>query len=328
MARQAAAEKLGFYPAPLEAIDMIAHRVTADPDAVIVDPCAGEGEAVAYLADKLGVSRDRIVASELEGFRSAALSGRLPTSRVSKSTDFQSAYFPRHMATLLYLNPPFDNEAGHLSHRCELTFLARATSMLRTGGVLAMILPANRVPEIRTFVHNWYTQANKYEFPERVRRFREVIVLATKRKKPLFDQYADHRVLEYPYNGAVYHAGPGKLFEIEKQQYTDQELEKLLKVDPLLNQSVAFEHRKASRPPLQLGIGHVALLLAAGHLNGRVHKKGEPPHVVRGTSRKVEVTKETIVAGNDTTAVMQEKIELVIRKVDQRGVIEELTNDA
>ena len=41
-------------------------------------------------------------------------------------------------------------------------------------------------------------------------------------------------------------------------------------------------------PPLALGIGHVALLLASGHLDGVVRAEGGPPHAVRGTARKRE----------------------------------------
>jgi hypothetical protein len=326
--RLAGQEKLGFYPAPLEAIDMIAQKVTADPQAVIVDPCAGEGEAVAALADRLGLDHSRIVASELEVNRSEALAARLPTARVSKATDFQSSYVPRDLATVVYLNPPFDSEIGHLGSRCEETFLARATNMLAPDGVLVFILPEHRLPAVRLFLHNWYHSCNKLLFPKDARRFSEVAVLAVKRKKALADRNYPYNFLDAAYIPAFYHAGAGRLFDIEKRGYTDQELERLMKIDPLLSEAgcSSVSQLEKIRPPLTLGLGHVALLLAAGHLNGRVAKAGEPPHVVRGTSRKVEFEKSKTVAGSDTTVVTQERIELVIRKVDQTGVIEELQN--
>src|SRR5260370_10789762 len=74
-------------------------------------------------------------------------------------------------------------------------------------------------------------------------------------------------------------------------------------------------------PPLALGIGHVALLLASGHLDGVVHPEGGPPHVVRGTSRKREYVADvtdTVNADGSTTTktTIAEKIELMVRTVD------------
>lgn len=79
-------------------------------------------------------------------------------------------------------------------------------------------------------------------------------------------------------------------------------------------------------PPLPLGTGHVALLLASGHLNGVVQPDGQPPHVVRGTSRKrafvADVTEAENPDGSTTTrTTISERIELVIRTVDHAGRI-------
>jgi hypothetical protein len=79
-------------------------------------------------------------------------------------------------------------------------------------------------------------------------------------------------------------------------------------------------------PPLALGIGHVALLLASGHLDGVVQPEGKQPHVVRGTSRKreyvSEVTHTTNEDGTTTTkTTISERIDLVIRTVDLTGQI-------
>jgi hypothetical protein len=79
-------------------------------------------------------------------------------------------------------------------------------------------------------------------------------------------------------------------------------------------------------PPLALGIGHVALLLASGHLDGVVHPEGRPPHVVRGTSRKREYVADvtdTVNADGSTTTktTISERIELMVRTVDRSGDI-------
>lgn len=79
-------------------------------------------------------------------------------------------------------------------------------------------------------------------------------------------------------------------------------------------------------PPLALGIGHVALLLASGHLDGVVHPEGKLPHVVRGTSRKREYVADVTETENDDGSVTKkttiaEKIELMVRTIDLAGNI-------
>ena len=79
-------------------------------------------------------------------------------------------------------------------------------------------------------------------------------------------------------------------------------------------------------PPLPLGIGHVALLLASGHLDGIDYPDGQLPHVVQGTTPKhsfiSDVTDTENSDGNTTTrTTISERIELVIRTVDGTGNI-------
>ena len=84
-------------------------------------------------------------------------------------------------------------------------------------------------------------------------------------------------------------------------------------------------------PPLPLSTGHTALLVAAGQLNGIVRPKGEPPHVVRGTTSKVERVVDSSVIENDdgsvtTKETRTEIIQLTVRTVDEHGVIHTFTS--
>ena len=82
-------------------------------------------------------------------------------------------------------------------------------------------------------------------------------------------------------------------------------------------------------PPMSLNKGHRAMLLAAGHLDGRVCPPGEPPHVVRGTATKqsyvqsVETHEEQ--DGDVTKTVIAEKIMLTVRVATVDGRILTLT---
>jgi hypothetical protein len=78
--------------------------------------------------------------------------------------------------------------------------------------------------------------------------------------------------------------------------------------------------------PLALGVGHIALLLAAGNLDGVVRPNDEPPHVVRGTADKVEYVAEQSDSENEdgsvtTKTTIAEKIVLTVRVVGPDGVI-------
>ena len=77
------------------------------------------------------------------------------------------------------------------------------------------------------------------------------------------------------------------------------------------------------------GIGHRAMLLASGHIDGLISPADEPPHVIRGTAAK-----DSYVASSDTNeddngnvttrTVISEKPRLVIRVLDAQGNITNL----
>src|SRR5213078_269087 len=112
-------------------------------------------------------------------------------------------------------------------------------------------------------------------------------------------------------------AGTGpRIFE--KVEPTEPELQRLLANSPLRSHLMAPAPVPLPAPPLPLGVGHVALLLAGGHLDGVVQPEGQRPHVVRGTSRKrayvsdVTETAETDGSATKRTTI-SERIDLVIR---------------
>jgi len=160
-----------------------------------------------------------------------------------------------------------------------------------------------------------------------------VTVFGQKRSRPMIDQSDPKRSLAP--NGFIYDIPPGigpKVFQ--KLEPTEPELEQMLANSPLRSHLTVLPEVPLPSPPLALGIGHVALLLASGHLDGVVHPEGKPPHVVRGTSRKREfvsdVTDTLNPDGSTTTkTTISEKIELVVRTVDLTGDIHTfLENDS
>ena len=113
--RLAAQAKLGFYPAPPEAVAeaMKYLRGPSFETGYALDPCAGKGEALAQLCRGLGL---RPYAIELDEKRSEDchrtissddLQGKVlaPASFFGCTATFQSFSF-------VWLNPPFDDEVG------------------------------------------------------------------------------------------------------------------------------------------------------------------------------------------------------------------------
>ena len=108
----------------------------------------------------------------------------------------------------------------------------------------------------------------------------------------------------------------------------------MLASSPLRSHLSTLANIPLPSPPLALGIGHVALLLASGHLDGVVHPDGQQPHVVRGTARKREfisdITETVNEDGSTTTkTTISERIDLVVRTVDLTGKLRTFmeTND-
>jgi hypothetical protein len=122
MARLASVVKQGFYPAPPQAIaGILRHLKIPDPppdpkfkpeDVNILDPCSGEAKALVQLAEGLGVSRNHVFAVELNASRAARIAAAYPDVRLLGPCSFEATRITRHSFSLVYLNPPFDDELG------------------------------------------------------------------------------------------------------------------------------------------------------------------------------------------------------------------------
>jgi hypothetical protein len=112
-------------------------------------------------------------------------------------------------------------------------------------------------------------------------------------------------------------------------EMTEKELLAALAKSPLRRHLEVAEALPLRSPPVSLNKGHRAMLLAAGHLDGRVCPPGESPHVVRGTATKqsyvhsVETHEEA--DGDVTKTVIAEKIMLTVRVATVDGRILTLT---
>jgi hypothetical protein len=319
----------GFYPAPPEAV---AHAATflrppvREPFAIL-DPCAGEGAAIRQLGDLLGCPQEMTFAIELDDSRADKVRATLPEAKVLAPASFFGCRASLNSFSFIWLNPPFDH--GYGGHRIEDQFLLTATDWLMPGGVMALVCPedvASEYSDARRHFAIYYENCQIVPFPEKHRQFDEVLVFGHKRARPQVDHWrsASWESVQAQ-DGFIYQIPPRfgpRVFQ--KVEPTESELQRMLANSPLRLHLTTPPTTPLPSPPLALGIGHVALLLASGHLDGVVQPEGRPPHVVRGTSRKREFVasvSDTLNPDGSTTkrTTISERIELVIRTVDLTG---------
>jgi predicted RNA methylase len=320
----------GWFAAPPDAVAMIAAQLQA-PAApfTILDPCAGTGAALRQLAELLGCPMENTFAVELDEQRAEECRLALPGAKVLGPASVFGCRATYGSFSFALVNPPFDSELSD-SGRTEADFLATVTEWLMPGGMLAFVCPERVIgayTNARQQLRQWYERVTVLPFPEHCRDFNEVVVLAVKRSEPVqVSGYATGGWDEAP-EGHVYRipAGDGpRVFR--KVEPTEAEWRQLLAASPLRKHLAVSPPARVPSPPLALGSGHIALLLASGHLDGLVCPPGEGPHAVRGVSRKVEYvaseTENEDEKGRVTRkTVKSERIQLVVRTVDATGAL-------
>lgn len=185
--------KLGFYPAPPEVIPLIASHLVVpevDPEKatknqlLILDPCAGEGEAIHQLGGCLGMPDSNIYTIELDHIRSGRIRDKWPESNHLGPAGFHGTHITPASFGCAYVNPPFDNELSG-GKREEQGFVERSTMLLVPGGVLVLVCPESAIVSNRNFIRYLdahYEDGALYRFPTEFRRFKELVYFGRKRK--------------------------------------------------------------------------------------------------------------------------------------------------
>jgi hypothetical protein len=324
--------KGGYYAAAPEAVAAVLERLrpSDDGECLILDPCAGEGKALLQLAQGLHAIPYGI---ELSEDRAALVRESLPEGQSLAPADFLRCAISYRSFSFIWCNPPYDYATGD-EGRVESQFLERAVPLLADNGVLALVCPEDVAGSFHTtnFFQERFHDVSAMPFPEKVRKYNETIVLGQKRKLPNTEDYSSYRWdrLDTWMNlRTVYKLPPGERpRQFRKLEPTDAELSRLVAQSPLRFhiQRPADKLSYRPRPPMSPGIGHRAMLLASGHIDGLICPPNEPPHVIRGTA-----TKDKYVASCDenededgsvtTRTVISERPRLVIRVLDSQGNI-------
>jgi hypothetical protein len=355
--RLEAQARMGYYPIPDPVMRLIAHRLFApDPSSVTaIDPCCGEGLALRTLARELDIPGENLYAVELDAARTAAARDALPGAVFPTLEDgteadccgFESLSCPSGVFSLVYLNPPFDDELGG-GRRTEHEFFQRAVRLLRPGtGLMVLVAPIkifDRNAEFCKSLDCYLEDTELWTFPEEHRRFREAVLVGRRRARPQssldpdgdFPLWADCWSRRDDWTNPV---GPGPARDVlpgerpkrfVKTDFTPEELLAALNASPLRAAFRPASDVPPEPPGMSLGSGHQALLVMSGLTDGVVLRPGEVPFAVRGTVFKEKFVDHEKGEYNPETAtsktVVSESFVNRVRCVEPDGTFYTFTN--
>jgi SAM-dependent methyltransferase len=292
--------KLGFYPLPPAEANRLRSWLNFQDQFSALDPCVGDGVAFAHLvrdtrAHRCGIEIDAYRAEQARALGIETL-----------QADAMDVRCPAESLSLLYLNPPYDWEAGASNNRrLECVFLERTYRWLKPGGVLVFVIPQPRLAKCARLLCEQFTdlRVNRLTEPACLQ-FKQIVVLASRSKR--HTRLSDAALLEATRcledlatrpDLPCLSATPDVKYDVPGSEpivLTHAGIP-LDEVEDLLLESAAY--RQASRlllprqrdvrgrPLTPLHGGHVGLLCTAGMLNG-VFGEGEDRHIAHWRSVK------------------------------------------
>jgi len=285
--RLAGRARLGFYPLPIPEAERI-RRFLAFPDqqCCALDPCVGDGAALAEITSEKRVLRHGI---ELD-------SGRADQARAKEIEVVHGNCFdvqrPVESFSVVYLNPPYDFEISEeRAQRMEKLFLEHLYRWLKPGGVLVLIVPARRIADCTVLLSRHFRDVRVYRLtePESVR-YGQVALFGVRRTRQERERLRDAEIIQAQLWLAsaesevqklsplprepdhLYAAPPGATVRLVHRGLPLDEIEDLLPKSSAYRQASAVLFAKQAdltgRPLTPLHGGHVGLLCTAGMLNG------------------------------------------------------------
>lgn len=268
--------KAGYYPTPPSIVNFLMTRLELGEGVAALDPCCGAGDALGRLCAVLGAEGFGI---ELERERARAARQKLGEVRTGDALQHEARGF-----SLLYLNPPYDTDAGQ---RLERRFLEHYAPSLVPGGLLVFIIPEPVIEDCRELLEYEFAQLGAWRFPpEEYAAYRQVIVTGHKRSSlSTFERLPAVQSLEaMPMLKLCGGIEPA----VRRTQMDVTELLEEVGASALwtdLWQKTA-PPSSAFRPLHRVREGHLALLIAAGMLNGVVVEHGGRRLLVKGFTEK------------------------------------------
>jgi hypothetical protein len=289
---------MGFFPLPISEAQRIRRFLTFPPvgPCSTLDPCVGDGVAFEAITSGTRVSRYGI---ELDSYR--ALEARERIENVVQGNALET-HCPAESISLLYENCPFDHELGQdRNQRVEQIFLSHTYRWLKPGGVLVLLIPAERLRECSGILASQFRNARVYRLSEPACvRYKQVVLLGVRRSRRERERRPDEEITRARLQYASLARNPSQLPVLPDEADTIyaapesgpvqlvyrglplDEIEDLLPVSSAYRQAGRLLFPEPSgisgRPLIPLKGGAIGLLAVGGGLDG-VFGSGSDRHI-------------------------------------------------
>ena len=312
--------KAGYFPTDEPTLERaLAALSPGNGPMNLIDPCAGEGVALAEAAHALGRTAVKAFAVEYDAER-ASHARQLVDHCIHG--DLMDTFISRNAFGLLWLNPPYGDLSrgadGNLGYqgkgraRLEKLFYQKTLSLLQYGGVLVFIIPHYVLDaELVGWLTRHYTALRVFRAVAET--YQQVVIFGVRqRQRDLLaadakavrerllsigagDIEAEELPLEWPYEPyavPVAQSAPEHFYRVsmEPEQFA-QEVSRLQGLWPQ-SETLLGAAQQSLRPPARgLSHWHLALALAAGAISGVVKSPSGRVMVVKGDTHKGKNTK-------------------------------------
>ena len=351
--RLAAQAKAGFYPTPEPIYNSIAKylvcRKSQNGSVIrILDPCAGTGEPIASIAEFLGKNAE----IETYGIEISQERGEIAKKNLTKCliADYQSTRISNRAFSLLYLNPPYDDDTLNTplelkqTQRHELGFLKNCLKYLIPQAVLVYLIPQTRISTriARVLSYN-FENIKVFRFPpEAYEQFKQVVIFAELKKTPAKDPLDEKWLAKCGRKEAlvpdVSTSWLKNRYEVPQVSPKQKNHRVLFSTNAIKPDDLAFEVKKfglvdeiiqifdathvvdlKTRPIMPMRHGHLAQALASGIMNGVVRdENGDNPLLVKGLTRKIVETRRQ-GSGENAKIIETERVKIVVKAFNRDG---------
>jgi hypothetical protein len=304
--------KNGYYPTDEVTLGRILQALDVAGDQLrILDPCCGEGTALAEVKHHLGECGAGVQALGIEFDRERAWHAKQLLDR-AVHCDFQDAHVSPRSIGLLFLNPPYGDvvsdkaaiaEPSAKRERLEKILYRRAVHWLQFGGVLVLIVPHYVLDaEFSALLSRHFDRLQVFMAPEK--RFKQCVIFGVKRRADV-PELSVQRLLESVGSGElppelpetwvdVPYMVPRSLpeFSFQAIRIDAEQLANELERSPGHSLWPGFRRlfsaysRGHRRPLRDLSDWHLALALAAGQISGVVESDSGRRLLVKGDTFK------------------------------------------
>jgi 16S rRNA G966 N2-methylase RsmD len=328
----------GHYPTPDRVAQWLRPWLHADNgrgEVRVCDPCCGTGRALTALTRFLSTP---VVTVGVEIHTGRAHEAQDMLTRVV-AADVQTVHCTPGAFSLLFLNPPYDDDAA--GRREEAAFLRHTLPWLAPRGVLVYLIPIQRLlhRQILTLLTTWCSDLTIVRFPEpEYAQFSQAIVLGRKKPRGVRDPAAAGHFAQHVLAAPALDSTPLRRYTLPRLTTAWDLTAELM--DPVAAQQLVRQYSplwqtpeaqyyfgtvssQTCRPLLPPRKAHVATLAAAGLLNNAVLTGPDGPRLLKGSVRKQ--FRPDLARSDDHKTVEREQVVITLKVIDATGVITTLT---